>query len=494
MSHPFTRLVARYGPDHGLYLYGEWCLLQTLGFDAFRLRHTPRQLASLASQLGPLALWPEAPAAADAGYGEDAPAGHAPDPLAAVATDLVGDPLRLACGVDLFHAIGAWAGAGGVAPGAWFEPSRTALTETLGFVPPSLTLGLDPGLPAHGYRLLVWREAVLEGEVHPGLDLVIGPDEEAPPALAYPWTPDPAGPRMVAWMPVGPASEPPPELARVHWLVAIDRHLASSLPAHAEKLVTAGVVQALLVEAERAGYDHELERYVSIPELRQVFRTLLRQGLPIKPIAPMLEAMLRAILADLAGRPITPPEIEKLQRQLPVFPTGRLVGVVRAALGLSPEPPSEHAARLARMARPLPAGPQAAPLPADPAVPAAWRALAARASATRPDAARLATLLQRADARQGRGLWGARDALSPPPAGEAPEAAVAAIAADPHAYAMAREAWLGWGRAADVVGRAALALAGQGPWPPGADDPLDPAWAWALDRPAALLRGLPAET
>lgn len=498
MSHPFTRLVARYGPEHGLYLYGEWCLLQTLGLDAFRARHTPAQLARLAAQLGPLALWPEGialapPSPAEApGPADGDPT--TPDALAAVATDLAGEPLRLSCGVDLFQAIAAWAAAGGVAPGAWFEPSRAALTETLGFVPPALTLELDPTLPAHAYRLLIWREAVLEGEVHPGLDLVIGPASEAPPPLPYPWTADPAGPGWVAWMPVGPASEPPAELARVHWLVAIDRHLTASLPAVADKLVTPAIVQSLLTEAERAGYDHELERYVSIPELRLVFRALLGQGLPVRPIAPMLEAMLRAILAELASRPLSPPEIEKLQRQLPVFSTGKLVGVVRGALGLSPDPPSGDAARLRRLASTPPAGPRPRPAPADPAELAAWATLAERLVATRADAARLAALLRGADAQLGRGVWGVLDAFAPAPAGPVRDDAATALAVDANLYAVAREAWLAWGRAADVVRRAACALAGQGAWPPGADEPGHPDWGWALDRPTRLLRGLEGET
>ncbi len=498
MSHPFTRLVARYGPDHGLYLYGEWCLLQTLGFDAFRARHTPEQLASLAAQLGPLALWPEGLSldqAAPAEGHEEAPGGmNGPDPLAAVATDLAGDPLRLSCGVDLFHAIAGWAAMGGVAPGAWFEPSRSALTHTLGFVPQPLSLELDPGLPVTGYRLLIWREAVLEGEVHPGLDLVIGPGEGAPPPLPYPWSSDPTGPGWVAWMPVGPASEPPADLLRVHWLVAIDRHLTASLPAFADKLVTPAVVQALLSEAERAGYDHELERYVSVPELRLVFRTILRQGLPLKPIAPMLEAMLRVILAELASRPLSPPEIEKLQRQLPVFPTGKLVGVVRGALGLSPEPQSGDAVRLARLARTVVAGPVAPPVPADPADEPAWRALAERVGATRPDAAGLAALLRGADALLGRGMWGVVDALAPPPAGPATEAAAAALAADANLYAIAREAWLAWGRAADVVRRAIAAHDGQGAWPADADEPGRPDWIWVLERPGGLMRGILGDT
>ena len=49
-----ARLVGRYGQQQGLYLFGEVCLLQTLGFDAFTRRHTPMQLKAIADQLKPL--------------------------------------------------------------------------------------------------------------------------------------------------------------------------------------------------------------------------------------------------------------------------------------------------------------------------------------------------------------------------------------------------------------------------------------------------------
>lgn len=499
MNHPFTRLVARYGPDQGLYLYGELCLLQTLGIDAFRSRHTPGQLVALAAQLGPLSLWPDGigdGGPPSEGPDDDQPDDHGPDRLAAVAQDLAGDALRLACGVDLFHAICAWAAAGQVDPGAWFDPSRAALTESLGFIPPPLTVWLEPSLPAHGYRLLVWREAVIEGEAHPGLDLILAHPEEAPPGLPYPWSADPTGPGWVAWMPVGPASDPPLDLARVHWLVAIDRHLTASLPAKADRLLTTGIVQALLSEAERSGYDHELERYVSVPELQLVFKHLLRDGLPLKPIAPILESMLRTILAELAGRPIPASELERLQRQLPVFPTRKLSGIVRASMGL-PAEATPGASKLARLSKAAPLGPTCAAPSTDPDERSTWRLLAAEAAARRPAAAKLAAALRRADVLRGHSAWTAFHFAAPPPTPGAAndprlEAIAARLAATRQDYLDGWEAWKGFGRASDAVRRACAALDGHGLWPAGLDEPGRPDWRWLLGRPEALLAGLDA--
>lgn len=333
------RLVSRYGQMHGLYLFGEVCLLRTLGYEAFRARHTDLQLRLLAEQLRPLALWPDA---------EATPAGHdvsaalaeeAANPLLAVARSLLPAPLVLALGGDLFYAWLQWAEQSG-APDAWFEPARAALVETLGFVLPRIVVTLGEQLPVDGYRLYLNGEAVEEGEAFIGLDLVLGPEHEQPPALPYAWRPDPAGAGYVSWMPVGPEAEVP-DLPRLHWLTAISRHLSAALPRHADRLLSVPRVQEILRSTETAGYDRELERYVSLPELKLVFETLLRQGLSLRPLAPMLESIVKAILADLAQRTLNASEIERLNRQLPAFATPWLVGAVRRGMGL-PEtaPPS----------------------------------------------------------------------------------------------------------------------------------------------------------
>ncbi|HEY9722167.1 MAG TPA: FHIPEP family type III secretion protein [Oscillatoriaceae cyanobacterium] len=318
-------LMSRYGQERGLYLYGEFCLLQTVGLDAFRSRHTGAQLQVIETQLREIGLWPEQPTL-------EQPA----DALMMVAHSLRTQPFYLRMGLDLFNGCMAWAAANPSTegdPAQWFEPSRTALYEMLGFWVPKLQLMLDPSQPLNTYRLYVGGELVEEGTAYPGLDLVVALPQDTPPPMPYPWTPDPAGPGWVAWMPIGPAAQPP-ELPRVHWITAIARHVTARLPAHAYRLLTVPMIYALLTEAEAGGYDHEIERYVSLPELRLVFQALLRQGLPLRPIHKILDAMLTAILAELAGRPLKAPELERLSRQLPVFSTQRLLGFVRAALGL----------------------------------------------------------------------------------------------------------------------------------------------------------------
>lgn len=332
------RLVGRYGQTHGLYLFGEVCLLQTLGFDAFRARHTDTQLRLLAEQLRPLALWPEH----DAAMAEfEAAADESANPLLAVARSLLPAPLVLALGTDLFYAWLRWAEESG-APDAWFEPARAALVETLGFVPPRLLVTLGEQLGVDAYRLYLNGEAVEEGQAFIGQDLVLGPEQGAPPPLPYPWRPDPAGHGWVAWMPVGPEADVP-DLPRLHWLTAVSRHLSAALPRHADRLLSVPRVLEVLRSTETAGYDRELERYVSLPELKLVFETLLRQGLSLRPLAPMLESIVTAILADLAKRTLSPTDIERLNRQLPAFSTPWLVAAVRRGMGLPETAPPKFA-------------------------------------------------------------------------------------------------------------------------------------------------------
>lgn len=337
----YTRLVGRYGPSQGLYLFGEFCLLVSVGLDAFQRRHTPAQMRALEALLRPLQLWPYEPHAQVEPQMLAEPPLESLDPLELVARTLLTPPFQLALGPDLFHGCVAWAasesGANGD-PGAWFESARSALTETLGFTPPRLQVILGDGLDGFAYRLFVQGRAVEEGHAFPGLDLLLGPEEEAPPALPYPWEPDPTGRGWVAWMPIGEGAEPPEALPRLHWMTAVSRHLSATLPRHAADLLTVRMVHELLLEAEAGGYDHELERFISVPELRYVFQALLRQRIPLRPMPKMLEVMLQHILTDLSRRKLAHEELEKINRQLPFYPARRLVTVVRQGLGLGEEP------------------------------------------------------------------------------------------------------------------------------------------------------------
>ncbi|MFN3432012.1 MAG: hypothetical protein ACK46X_18940, partial [Candidatus Sericytochromatia bacterium] len=175
------------------------------------------------------------------------------------------------------------------------------------------------------------------------------------------------------------------------------------------------------------------------------------------------ESMLTAILADLASRSLNPSEIERLNRQLPVFSTPWLLAAVRRGLGLPEEAP------------PLMSWPMAAPVAPDapdvsPAVLDAWRAVARSLDAEQPYArfwlAALRRAWPRASFRTGDYVAIAM-ALPPAPAtpgldGWVEKAGFAAAATALHDHvAVARplarlRAWLAGGGSLDAESRAML--------------------------------------
>jgi hypothetical protein len=346
LQHPLALLIAHFGEQRGLYLFGEWSALQTLGPETYLKRHSPLKVAALEAQLAPLNLWPfpsvfEGHRASDTNaLSFDGSRDRASNQLSLTNQQL--DPLlslrrthfTWAAGVDLFDQEARWADEGNTIPGGWFIQSQIRLSSHWGFLFPALNVRLEPTLGTHEYRIEIWDEVVAEGEAFPGLDCILSPNAPPLPPAPYPWSPDPASEGWLLWMPIGPGAAPPSDLERVHWLTQVTRHVNFIANQHRHRLLPEDMVTTLLTEARRAGYTHELERYVSVAEIWRVFRQLLSQGIPLRPMPLILDALLTAILEDLARRRLSVSEYERLGRRLPLFSTERLVAEVRRALGL----------------------------------------------------------------------------------------------------------------------------------------------------------------
>jgi len=149
-------------------------------------------------------------------------------------------------------------------------------------------------------RIYVRGEVAAEGEAFLGQDLMTGPADECATGCCPILGARSRGLRLghvVAHRACRHATAP---ARRLHWIAAVNRHMLAIVPRVAIACSSVPVVLDLLLQAERNGYDHELERYVSVPELRLVFQALARQRLCLD-VGPMLEAMLAAVIADLAG-------------------------------------------------------------------------------------------------------------------------------------------------------------------------------------------------
>jgi hypothetical protein len=286
-------------------------------------------------------------------------------------------------------------------------------------------------------------------------------------------------------MPIGEGAEPPDDLPRLHWMTAVCRHLSAALPRHAADLLSVRTTHELLIEAEAGGYDHELERYLSIPELRFVFQMLLRQRVPLRPLPKMLEGLTQFILKDLASRKLAHEELEKINRQLPFFPTARLAGVIRKSIGLGEEAPPAFEP-------PGPPGPLVLPVQApDGEVRARWEAIFARRAETMaagrfwlqvfrhgaPPAARMPGPLVVWGMELGRGLTPTEDAAPVYQALDAAGNTDRAARMLTHYVETARtlrhiESWLK-DPSRPLNGEAALAL----------DEPAWERWRWMLNQP-----------
>jgi hypothetical protein len=338
LTHPLTRLVARYGKEHGHYLFGELCLLEYLGLDAFLMRHTEQQVRTITEELGAVGLWLEPGESVWTVRHIAAERG-----LDQTAASLVDPPLRLGLGSELLRECLKWASSVGLEHseiGQWFESTRIKLSEGLGFPLPPLIVTLDP-LRNHslGYTLYARSQVLCRGEAFPGQVCILrDEDTDQPAGFPYDWLRDPASRGFICWMPIETAIKPPAELTRLQWLQALRRHLESCLLAHAHLFFGSKQMDLLLADAQNAGYDHELERYVSRTELRFVFCALLQQGISLKPTQALLEAVLTHILRDLTTRKLNYGEIERAHRQLPLYATDTLVAVIRRHFGLGADP------------------------------------------------------------------------------------------------------------------------------------------------------------
>jgi len=299
-------------------------------------------MVRLESQLAPLSLWPAPPSPLVVSPPAEETAMATEDLLAAVAPA----PLAWLAGVDLVDREAGWAQAAGALSGSWFEATRRELAARWGFVPPSLHVVQDASLPTNAWRLEAAGELLAGGDAYPGLDLVLAPGGATPPELPYAWTADPLGGGHVTWMPIGPAAAPPAGCERLHWLAAVARHVGWGAERHIAHLLTADTLGLMLAEVNQDDRFAALARHVSSGQLLRVFRTLIAQGVAVRPLERQLEALQQAVLVELAARTLTPADVERIERQLPLFATPWLVGIIRRDLGLPGTPPDPPAERL----------------------------------------------------------------------------------------------------------------------------------------------------
>lgn len=221
---------------------------------------------------------------------------------------------------------------------------RQRVAGELGIVMPKVRIRDNVRLESHRYQILLSGAAVAQGEVHPGLLLAVaGP--AAQPLEGLPCE-HPLHKVPAVW--VEPARR---ELARQAGYTIeeparlLADHLSSVVGRHAEELLTRDATRHLLDELRKTAptaVEEVVPGTLRLAEVQHVLRLLLREGVPLKPLDLILEA-----IGDAAARNRHPVWLaEAARRRLARTLTNRAQaedGVVHA-VALSPRWESRLAA------------------------------------------------------------------------------------------------------------------------------------------------------
>jgi len=198
------------------------------------------------------------------------------------------------------------------------ESLRVALAGDLGLVLPAVSLRDDLELPPRGYRITIAGDVAIEGEIPAGRRLVI-PAAGQRPADGDAAT-DPLTGRAATWL-----GEARADVARDRGGIALDpagvvaRALDAAVRRQADRLLSRDAVSRL-VESLRASQPAVIEQIVpgvlSIARIQRSLQCLLREGVPIRPLAELLE-----IMSDHAAEAAEPWQLAEIVRR-------RLAGVI----------------------------------------------------------------------------------------------------------------------------------------------------------------------
>ncbi len=245
------------------------------------------------------------------------------------------------------------------------EKLRSALAADLGLVLPAVSLRDDLRLPERGYRVTIAGDVVGEEEI-PAARLLVIPTAGEQPADGDPAR-DPLTGRAAAWL-----GEARAELAGSRGASVLDaaavvaRSLEAAVRRHADRLLSRDSVSRL-IESLRASQPAVIEQSVpgvlSIARIQRTLQCLLRESVPIRPLAELIELM-----SDHAAEAAEPWQLAEIVRRRLAGaicrrardPDGRLTAVrlagggleaLRPAAGGPAKPPLRLVAEIRRATR-----------------------------------------------------------------------------------------------------------------------------------------------
>jgi flagellar biosynthesis protein FlhA len=267
--------------------------------------------------------------------------------------------------------------AGGRVPSPLSERAtavRSSVAADLGLVVPSVAMRDNLSLPDRCYRVVIAGDIVAEAEIPAGKMLAVPPvgemlDEQAgsrgvdatdTPAV------DPLTGRRGTWVGHAQAETARRRGAAVHGEAdCIARAVEAAIRRHGDRLLSRDAV-ARLIESLRAAQPAVVDQVVpdvlTIARIHRTMQCLLRDGVPIRPLAELLE-----IMADHAAEASDPAHLAEIVRRSLARsicrrardPRGRLVAVrleepaIDATIGAAGRPPAQLMAELRRAVRPV---------------------------------------------------------------------------------------------------------------------------------------------
>jgi flagellar biosynthesis protein FlhA len=251
---------------------------------------------------------------------------------------------------------------------------RSSVAADLGLVVPSVAMRDNLSLPDRCYRVMIAGDIVVEAEIPAGKMLAVPAvgevlDEEHRsgkigveefPAI------DPLTGRRGAWVGHAQAETARRRGAAVHGEAdCIARAIEAAIRRHGDQLLSRDAV-ARLIESLRAAQPAVVDQVVpgvlTIARIHRALQGLLRDGVPIRPLAELLE-----IMADHAAEAADPAQLAELVRRSLARsicrrardPRGKLVTVrleepaIDAVITAAGRPPAQLMAELRRAVRPV---------------------------------------------------------------------------------------------------------------------------------------------
>jgi flagellar biosynthesis protein FlhA len=189
---------------------------------------------------------------------------------------------------------------------------RTALAADLGVVLPTVAFRDDLALTPRGYRVAIAGDVVAEGEIPAGRMLVILPPGDTTPLEGAAAT-DPLTGRSGTW-----TSHAEADTCRTRGATVLDdagfvaRVIEAAARRRADRLLTCDAANRL-VESLRAAQPAVVEQIVpgvlTVARIQRTLQCLLREGVPIRPLAEVLE-----IMSDHAIETSEPAQLAELVR------------------------------------------------------------------------------------------------------------------------------------------------------------------------------------